>query len=242
MRMRKFIAGLALGMSLVMSVNAFAAGSINGIFENVTVDFGTGTDISYKTVEICEEFEAPHFATEAGAEVKALIDEINDGSKTMAEAVPDLKKDDDVTVNIDNLSMLTAINAVVVKDQDGNIIEEGENVAVSFDLTNIPDNAELYVLSYDAAEGFALHKVRSGAVLGDSVRAIIDGNTMTILFKNVKGASFSVLYKTSDDASTTPGGDDNNASNTGAAGHVLPVAMAAIVAGSAVAVFRRKRA
>lgn len=244
MKMRKMVAGLALGMSLAMSINAFATGSITGIFENVTIVSGSAEENASRTIEIVEKFEAQYFSTDEGIAVKAVIDDINNGSKTIKTAVSDLKKSDDVTVDVDELAMLTKLHAVVIRDQDGNIIENESNVAVSFDLTNIPDGAELYVLLYDATEGFSLHKIKAGAVLGDSVRGIIDGNTLSLLFGDIKGASFAILYKTADSiqAGVTPGADDNSSANTGNVGRVLPVALATVIAGSAVVVFRRKRA
>lgn len=244
MKLRRLTASLAVAASLAMSVNAFAAGSITGKYENVVIRQENGEEISGATVQITEEFNTEYFGTDEGSKVKDTIEAINNGTMTITEAIPDLKKDDDVTVDVGSLSMLTKMSAVVVRDKDGNIIEDAKNVVVSFDLTNIPDGADLYVLTYDATDGYTLRKVKKGGVLGDSVRAILDGDTISILFSDLKGASFAILYTTSEEVvpSVTPGSSDNGSSNTGSAGRVLPIALAAIVAGSAAVVIRKKRA
>jgi hypothetical protein len=282
MRLRRMTAGLALAMSLAMSVTALADGSITGTIENATIVVDENTElVGAKSIEIIDEFEASYFATtEEGKEAKATFDELNEGTKSIAEAIPDLQKDDDVTVETEELAMLTPLQAVVIKDADGNIIEEGKNVSISFEVTNVPDDVDMYALLYDATSGYSLHRlkkggvlgdsiigeeveayaaptVKSGAVLADTVRGKLEGNTVTLTFADVKGAAFSILYKKTtstpgsngtnngltggNTGSTTLGADDNTSANTGNVG-VLPVALAAIVAGSAVVVSRKKRA
>jgi hypothetical protein len=299
MKLKRMTAGLALAMSLAMSVSALADGSITGVIENPEIVVNEDTElVGAKTLEIVEEFEASYFSTtEEGIEAKKTFDEMNDGTKSIAEAIPELKKDEDVTVDVEDLAMLTPMMAVVIRDQDGNIIENGKNVSISFELTNIPDNTDIFALLYDATNGYSLHKLKSGSVLGDSIigegaeaytaptvkagavladveRGTLNGNLVTLTFGDVKGAAFSILYKkvegstgsgsngtagsidgngatgsngTNDGLTggntgiTTPGADDNTSANTGNVG-ALPIALAAVVAGSAVIVSRKKRA
>lgn len=230
MRIRKMVAGLALGMSLVMSVNALAVGSITGIIENAEADFSgatlaDGTAISADdgyAIEAASDFKGDFFETEEGEALLAdVIEPLNNGEISLQDAVTNVVRADDTSTAFDltDYKMLTQIFDLRVVYNDEEVIEGVRGIKVSFDVTNL-DDQEIVVLHYSTVLG-------AWEVYDD---VAVDGQTVTVTFTSLSPVC--VLYNAADESP-----------KVGDLGHTLPAVLLILAVGSGAAVlYRRKRA